>query len=168
MGHLQGTTIEELQEALAAVEGKRPKKRLIAAIAYKSGVSQSELAEWFGVERKTIYNWLTRLESQSLNRADKDYRRTGRNRKISEKQYEKLVDVLHEPPEPHGYDAPAWTPSLTRRYLEDQWGVTYSIPSCRRLMKEAGLTYRTPRQSPSDGDETGFDGDESRKRWLPR
>ncbi len=53
MEHL---STEDLQNALDNVEGKKPTQRLLAAIAYKNGVPQIELAEWYGVERKTIYN----------------------------------------------------------------------------------------------------------------
>ena len=63
MEHLDEISIEELQDALDNVEGKKPTERLLAAIAYKNGVTQNELAEWYGVHQKTIYNWLKRLVS---------------------------------------------------------------------------------------------------------
>ncbi|OAQ51951.1 hypothetical protein HTG_14965 [Natrinema mahii] len=45
MDHLDKTSVEELQDALARVEGAKPTQRLLAAIAYKNGVTQTELAE---------------------------------------------------------------------------------------------------------------------------
>ena len=62
MEHLDEITVEDLQHALANVDGKKPTQRLLAAIAYKNGVPQTELADWYDVERKTIYNWLKRLD----------------------------------------------------------------------------------------------------------
>ncbi|RAW46299.1 hypothetical protein DQW50_04730 [Halorubrum sp. 48-1-W] len=41
-----------------------------------------------------------------------------------------------------GCDAPAWTPALAREYLEETYSVEYSISSCRRFLKEAGLSYQ--------------------------
>lgn len=35
-----------------------------------------------------------------------------------------------------------WTSALVEEHLEETYGVTYSIPSCRRLLKEARLTYQ--------------------------
>lgn len=63
MEHLDEISVEELQDALDNVEGKKPTERLLAAIAYKNGVTQAELAQWYDVHRKTIYNWLNRLDT---------------------------------------------------------------------------------------------------------
>ena len=61
MDHLDEISVEELQDALDNVEQKKPTERFLAAIAYKNGVSQAELAEWYDVQRRTIYNWLKLL-----------------------------------------------------------------------------------------------------------
>jgi chromosome segregation and condensation protein ScpB len=49
---------EELQDILDKVEAKKPTQRLLAAIAYKNGVAQTGLAEWYDVQGRTIYSWL--------------------------------------------------------------------------------------------------------------
>ena len=56
MEHLTDTTVDDLQQALDSTDEKTPALRLVASIAYKNGIIQSELSEWFDVERKTIYN----------------------------------------------------------------------------------------------------------------
>ncbi len=142
MGHLEDVTQAELQSALAAAENRQPAQRLIAAIAYKNGVPQSELADWFDVERKTIYNWLSRLENGNLLESATDAKRSGRNRKLSDAQLAEFQEALHESPEAVGLDDPGWTPGLAQRYLCKEFGVEYSITSCRRLMKEAGLSHQ--------------------------
>jgi transposase len=68
MDHLDDISVEELQHALNNVEENKPTQRLTAAITYKNGVTQTELAEWYGVERRTIYSWLKRLEQSRLSR----------------------------------------------------------------------------------------------------
>ncbi|WP_338035957.1 winged helix-turn-helix domain-containing protein [Halobacterium salinarum] len=57
-------------------------------------------------------------------------------------------------------------------YLEDTYDVEYSIPSCRRLLKEAGLSYQKPRRSAAEADEDDQEEfhDELKKsggRWTP-
>jgi transposase len=154
VNHLDEITVEELQDALDNVDGKKPTQRLLAAIAYKNGVTQTELAEWYDVQRRTIYSWLNRLDTdESLEQAVADDKRTGRKRKLSESQQEEFERTVHDPPEEVGIDAPAWTPALVQQYLEDTYGVEYSYPSCRRLLKEAGLTYQKPRRSAAEADE---------------
>jgi transposase len=173
MDHLDDISVEELQDALDNVDGKKPTKRLLAAIAYKNGVTQTELAEWYDVQRRTIYNWLKRLDTdESLEQAVSDDKRTGRNQKLSEPQQEDFEETVHDPPEAVGIDAPAWTPALAQEYLEETYGVAYSIPSCRRLLKEAGLSYQKPRRSAAEADEDEHEAfhDELKKsggKWTP-
>ena len=68
MDHLNEISVEELQHALDEVEGDKPTQRFTAAIAYKNGVTQTEIAERYGVQRRTIYSWLKRLEKNRLSR----------------------------------------------------------------------------------------------------
>jgi len=171
--HLDEITVEELQDALDNVDGKKPTQRLLAAIAYQNGVTQTELAEWYGVQRRTIYSWLKRLDTdESLERAVSDDKRTGRKRKLSETQQKEFEETVHEPPEEVGVGAPAWTPALVQDFLEETYGVEYSIPSCRRLLKEAGLSYQKPRRKAAEADEDEQEQfhDEFKKsggRWTP-
>lgn len=137
MGHLEDVSVEDLRAALETVEGRKPTQRLITAIAYKHGVSQTELAEWYGIQRRTIYNWLTRLDERPIEEAVHDDDRPGRPRKLAPDEREDLYATLREPPTVVGLDEPSWTPSLVRQYVRDRFGVEYSLPSCRRLLTEA-------------------------------
>ncbi len=166
MEHLTDVSVEQLQRALEDVEGKKATVRLTAAIAYKNGITQTELAEWYDVQRRTIYSWLTRLESGSLVDAVYDGDRSGRPRKLDPGQHEQLTELLQESPEAAGYDRESWTPALVQQCLADRFGVEYSKPSCRRLMKEAGLRYERsepPRDAEADTRQTGQSG-----RWRPQ
>jgi len=156
------------------VEGKKPTQRLLAAIAYKNGVTQTELAEWYDVQRRTIYSWLKRLDTdESLERAVTDAHRSGRKRKLSEEEQQEFEETVHESPEEVSIDAPAWTPALVQQYLDETYDVEYSIPSCRRLLKEAGLSYQKPRRTAAeaDADEQETFREELKKsggRWTPQ
>lgn len=165
MSRLDGISVPELQQTLDSVEGKKPAQRLIAAIAHKNGVSQTELADWFGVQRRTVYGWFTRLEAEPLEDAVHDEQRTGRPRKLTTEQQTELRKTLHNPPTAVGYERSSWTPALVQQYLEATFEVTYSRPSCRRLMKGAGLQYR--RSPPPAGDSSSESDDSETGRWLP-
>jgi chromosome segregation and condensation protein ScpB len=56
MDHLDEVTVEELQDALDNVEENKPTQRLLASIAYKNGVTQTELAEWHETDRSALLN----------------------------------------------------------------------------------------------------------------
>ncbi len=155
MDHLDEIAVEELQTALDNVDGKKPTQRLLAAIAYKNGVTQTELAEWYGVQRRTIYSWLTRLDTdESLEQAVTDAHRSGRKRKLSETHQKEFEETVHKSPEEADIDAPA----LVQQHLDETYDVEYSIPSCRRLLKEAGLSYQKPRRTAAEADEDEREG----------
>jgi transposase len=174
MEHLDEISVNELQDALDSVEGNKPTQRLLAAIAYKNGVTQTELAEWHDTGRRTIYSWLKRLDTdEPLEQAVTDNKRTGRKRKLSDIEQNEFEETVHHSPEEVGVDAPAWTPALVQEYLQETYDVEYSIPSCRRLLKEAGLSYQKPRRSAAETD--GGEHEEfpdNRKnsggRWMPQ
>lgn len=138
MNRLDGISTADLRAALDEIEGSRPSRRLIAAIAYDHGVTQTELAEWFDVERKTIYNWLSRLEERpdALVDAAHDEARPGRPPMLTDRQRAALGEALEKSPQAAGYDAPAWRPSLVRAQVRDEFGVDYSLANCRRLLSE--------------------------------
>lgn len=173
MDHLEEISVEDLQQALAEVERKKPTQRLTAAIAYKNGVSQTDLAKWYDVERRTIYSWLKRLDQEPLEQAVRDDHRSGRPRKLTTEQQTRVEETLHNSPTEAGYDAPAWTPALVQQYLDEQFDVEYSRPSCRRLLKEAGLSYQKPRRQTAeaeaeDREEFRDDLKKSGGRWMPQ
>jgi len=174
MEQLDEIGLNDLHEALEEVEGKRPAQRLLAAIAYKNGISQTELAEWNDTGRRTIYSWLKRLDTEEpLSEAVTDDPRSGRNRKLSENHLTKFRETVREPPSEAGYDEPAWTTSLVRHHLKETYDVEYSIPSCRRLLKEAGLSYQKPRPKnakaePEDREEFDETLKKSAGSWTPQ
>jgi transposase len=146
MNHLDEISTAELHDVLNSVEEKKPTQRLLASIAYKNGVSQTELAKWFNTSRRTIYNWLMRFDTnEPLSEVVSDAHRSGRNRKLSEDELKEFRETVHRSPRDAGYDEPAWTTTLVRHHLEETYHVEYSIPSCRRLLKEAGLSYQKSR-----------------------
>ncbi|WP_227378178.1 helix-turn-helix domain-containing protein [Haladaptatus halobius] len=57
---------DEPQHALDDANDGHATKRLIDAIARKQDVSQTELAKWYGLSRKTVYNWLQRFEEEPV------------------------------------------------------------------------------------------------------
>lgn len=129
----------KLREALDDVDEKTPALRLVVALNYKHGLTQTAIAEQYGLARKTVYNWLTRFESRSIEDAMYDDDRSGRPPKLTDEQRRSFEALLERPPNALGYDAPAWTPSLVQRLVDDVFDVDYSIPHLRRLLRDTGF-----------------------------
>lgn len=156
MGKLENISSEQLRESLDKVEEKAETLRLVVGINYKNGVTQSELANWYGVSRTTIHNWLDRLESlesKPLEEVISDKQRSGRPSKLTDSEREKLFSILQEPPEELGVDAPAWSPPLVRAYIREEFDVEYTLRHIRDLMNDAGIVWKTARPDYYQGDE---------------
>ena len=156
MARLEAVSADELRAYLDEVEQKRPTLRLVVGINYKEGVSQSDLAEWYGVSRTTIHNWLNRLERLETEPFDEviyDADRPGRPSKLSENEWEQLLSILDESPDEVGIDAPHWSPRRVQVFLEDEFDVTYSRRHIRELLHQAGFTWKTARPEYAAGDE---------------
>ena len=153
MTRLEEISVEELEDTMIEIDRYREVQRLIAAIIYKRGPSVPMLAEWLDKREATIYEWFNRLEDQPIREAIQDEQRPGRPSKLTDEEHEQFVAALKEPPERVGYDAPAWTPKLARQFLLDEFDVEYTLRHIRRKMKDAGLSWQTPRPQPPTADE---------------
>lgn len=150
MIELDDVPVADLQRTLDTVGEKRPALRLVVALNYKHGLTQTEIAEQYGIARKTVYNWLSRFESRSIDAAIYDDDRSGRPPKFSEAQRRSFEALLQQPPESVGYDEAAWTPALVQRLVTETFDVEYSVPHLRRLMREAGLAPADEGWRPTD------------------
>lgn len=146
MNRPHDVTASELRAALAEAQDATTATRIVAGIATKHGVTRTDLAEWFDVERKTIHNWLTRLEEAPLLEGARDDDRSGRPAKLTQRQRARVDRVLRDAPRDTQVTSGSryWTPRLLQQYIRETFGVSYSIPSCRRLLRDAGLRFVTP------------------------
>ena len=150
MANLENVSTEDLRQILAEVEDGAAIQRLMAAIAYKEidGLTQEAAADLYGFSSSWASKWFTRLErleTEPFEAVVYDDPRSGRPSELSDQDHERFVDALHEPPEEAGIDAPAWSVPLASNYLSEEFGVDYCDRHVRRLMTEAGLSWKTAR-----------------------
>lgn len=145
MGRLDDITLEELHEVREQTEGEIPRERVLAAIGRKQGDQLDTLAERHGVVEKTIRNWLDRFEEKSIEEAPYDDTRAGRPSKLDDKQREALFEQLRKSPTEFGYEQQAWSTQLFLHHVKEEYDVDYSKGNARKLMEQAGLSYRKAR-----------------------
>jgi transposase len=146
-------TVGELRSKLAEVDDDgRAVKRLVAAIAYKQGQSPADIEETFGFSKNNVYEWLDRFEERGLEEALYDESKPGRPSKLTDEQRGALDAVLHQSPEEAGYDVQAWTPQFVKHWLKEHFDVEYTQRHVRRLMDDAGLSWRTARPEHYEAD----------------
>jgi transposase-like protein len=112
MTSLEDVSPEDLRDALAEVEGKKPTQRLMAAINYleEDDATMTEVAERYGYTAGWLSHWLDRLErlaDEPFEEVVYDKPREGRPAELADEAYDQFVEALHESPEEVGVDAPA-------------------------------------------------------------
>ncbi len=119
----------------------------MAAINYleEDDATMKEVAERYGYTGPWLSQWLERLADEPFEDVVYDEHRSGRPPELSDEEYEQFVEVLHRSPEEVGCDAPAWSVPLARHYLIEEFGVEYCNLHVRRLLSEAGLSWKTAR-----------------------
>ena len=155
---LENISADLLRQVLTQVEESAASERLMAAITYKEldDVSQADAAELYGYSEGWASKWFNRLEqleSEPFEDVVYDEPRSGRPSELSEQEHQQFIDALHESPEEVGIDAPAWSVPLARYYLAEEFDVEYCERHVRRLMSEAGLSWKTARPEYFKSDE---------------
>jgi transposase len=135
-GKIQDVSLARLRERLVEEDDAKATKRLVAAIEYKHGLSPAEIESKYGISQHTVYEWLDRFETRAFDEALYDGRPPGRPAGLSSEQRDRLASVLSNPPREVGFDAQAWTPELVRTYLDERFGVDYSLRHVRRLVSQ--------------------------------
>lgn len=147
---LEDVTTDDLREALGKVDGKKPTQRLMAAINYleEPDATVTDIGERYGYSGPWLSLWLDRLErlaTEPVEQVVYDEQRDGRPTELSANEYEHFVQILHRSPEAVGIDAPAWSVPLAKQYIREAFDVDYSERHVRRLLTEAGLSWKRAR-----------------------
>ena len=158
MANLENVSTGDLCQILAEVNDADATQRLMAAITYKEidELTQNEAADLYGFSSGWASKWfnrLERLETEPFDEVVYDEPRSGRPSELSEQEHERFVDALHESPEEVGIDAPAWSVPLASKYLTEEFDVDYCDRHVRRLLTEAGLSWKTARPDYYKSDE---------------
>ncbi len=167
---IPATSLEELKEHLVEEDDDgKAVKRLFTAIAYKHGQSPAAIEEMYGIPRQNVYQWLDRIEDRGLPDGLYDESKPGRPAKLTDEQFDRFVETLRESPRSVGYDVEVWDPKRARHWLNEQFDIEYTLRHVRRLMTEAGLTWRTarPHHYKADPEEVEEFEDTSQKNSHP-
>lgn len=134
---LQEESIRGLQKRLAETDDDgKAVKRLFTAIAYKQGQSPADIEATYGIPRKTVYQWLDRIDRRGVDDAIYDDPKPGRPARLDDEQRRELANALERSPEEFDYDRTEWTPRLVQDWVRTRFDVDYSSRHVRRLMAD--------------------------------
>lgn len=115
-------------------------RRLEAAGALQSGISQAEVARKFGVSRTTASRWSKALSGRGVESLRKR-RAPGRPCRLDRAQLEQVRELYAAGPRKFGYDTDRWTTTRLAQAIEAQFDVRYDPDHVGRIMHRLGLRH---------------------------
>lgn len=133
--------------------------RLRAVEAVQRRISVCDVAEAYGMDRTTVYRWVSRHRQDGENGLLRKSG-SGRPRKLQGFGTEQFWDVILQPASHFGFETDLWTVGRVQQVVQEQGGVTLSKNTIWRRLREAELTYQKPERQYFEIDE------EAREEWV--
>jgi len=136
-------TVAELESLRSLADDPKKRRRVMAIIEWKEGLSMREIAADpdVAVAPSTVFSWLENVHSKGIEWLDHVPHHPGRPRK-SRSNLEELKKHLKRTPLAQGYVSAFWTTALAQRFIQEKYGIEYSPRHLCRLMKEMGFVNR--------------------------
>jgi transposase len=138
----------ELELIVSHTRLAKERCRAQALLWLAEGSDVGEVAEWLGLSRQTIYNWVSRFQDRDglgLRARLLDATRPGRPRAAGGTIDELVAAVIDGDPRQIGYHATVWTAPLLRCYLRGHHGIEVCEKTVSRAIDRLGLNWKRPR-----------------------
>jgi transposase len=120
------------------------------------GMAMGEVAKAFGVDRTTLYRWVTRSNSIGLERKAG----SGRPRLLGDLSENDFVNIVLKSATSYGFETDLWTIGRLHRVIQEEYEAEISYDTVWRRLREAGLTYQKPERQYFQMDE------DARNEWM--
>jgi transposase len=135
--------------------------RVRAVEAVRRGLPVGEVADAYGIDRTTLYRWVTRFNDKGSNGLRRKAG-SGRPRLLEDLDANRLVEIVLEPATTFGFETDLWTIGRLHRVVQEEFTTTISHDTIWRRLREAGLTYQKPERQYFELDE------EAREKWMQK
>jgi transposase len=130
----------------------RETRRLNALQLLKSGKNQTQVATELGVSPAAVSQWVkaARLGGKAALEA-KPF--SGRPKKLSDAQLQRLARMLSEGPSKHGFPTELWTLQRVAVLVRRKFGVTYDQSGIWHVLRRLNWTQQKPERQARERDE---------------
>lgn len=122
-----------IRTALANGESGHLLHRLDCVLLVAAGRCLNEVADLFGVDRRTIQRWVHAAYSDGIDGLV-EHHNGGRPAKLSSEQEQSIRLVLQASPGACGYPDQQWTGKRLALHLDKHHDVTMSVRTCQRMI----------------------------------
>lgn len=122
----------------------KAKIRLLAAIFRKEGKTYDEIGLTLKYPLTTISDWLSLIQLEGISRKS-DIKQTGKPKRLTDEQIEKLKPILLKSPEEQNFKFTMWTTKLVIQLINKLYNVSYKPLQVRRILHRLDLSCQKPR-----------------------
>jgi len=145
------TIILGLQDEIRRSEESRYDHRLHGVLLVAQGMTCPEVGKWLGDAPRTVEYWVHEFEEMGLaGLLEGD--RSGRPRRLSEKQLQEINVVLRRMPREAGLGGNLWDGKTLAAWIEREYGTNLGVRQCQRLFRQLGFRLRKPRPAIAQAD----------------
>ena len=138
------TIVFGLQDEIRRSKESRYDHRLHGVLLEAKGMSCPEVSRLLGDSRRAVEYWVRSFEERGL-AGLVEGERTGRPRRLSDKQIEEIGSVLRQAPESVGIDRGLWDGKGLAEFIKRQYGVKLGVRQCQYIFKSLDFRLRKPR-----------------------
>lgn len=133
-----------LQDEIRRSEESRYDHRLHGVLLVAQGMTCPEVAGLLGDGVRTVQYWVQRFEERGL-AGLVEGERSGRPRRLSERQWQGIGTVLRKSPREAGLSGNIWDGKTLSACIEQRYSIELGVRQCQRLFRQLGFRLRKPR-----------------------
>ena len=137
------TIVLGLQDEIRRSEESRYDHRLHGVLLVAQGMSCPEVSRLLGDAPRTVEYWVRRFEDKGL-AGLVEGERSGRPRRLNDKQLEEINLALRQTPELVGITSGLWDGKGLAAFIKKRYGVTLGVRQCQYMFKSFGFRLRKP------------------------
>jgi transposase len=126
-------------------------RRLLAVQRVLEGYSASEVAEFLGVDPRSVRRWVAAFR-EGGEQALLPRPAPGRPPKLTHLQEKIALRWLTETPTHHGFDTELWTAARLGQLIEEEFGIRLNPRHLSTWLRDRGFTPQKPQRVPRQRD----------------
>jgi transposase len=138
------SAVLSLQQEIQRSEESRYDHRLHGVLLVAQGMTCPEVARLLGDAPRSVEYWVHRYQRQGLGGLAEG-ERSGRPRRLTEKQMEELGRAIRNKPSDAGMGVNLWDGKTLSAWIEKSYGIELKVRQCQRLFRHLRFRLRKPR-----------------------
>ena len=145
------TIVLGLQDEIRRSEESRYDHRLHGVLLVAQGMTCPQVAELLGDAPRSVEYWVRRFERSGL-AGLREGERSGRPRRLNERQLREINIALRQMPRELGLGGNLWDGKTLAAWIAQRYGMELGVRQCQRLFRQLGFRLRKPRPSVAQAD----------------